>query len=79
MAVAEDRVVDDYAVDRGVVVGFDERVFEEFAVDFAELEGEAAGGGVSCFVLSSEGTSFVVRLEFEIDKLTRVSWDRLDS
>lgn len=41
LAVAEDRVVDDYAIDRVVVVGFDEGVFEGLAVDFAELEGEA--------------------------------------
>jgi hypothetical protein len=41
LSVAEDGVVDDYAVDGGVIVGFDEAVFEEFAVDFAEVEFEA--------------------------------------
>jgi hypothetical protein len=45
LPVAEDGVVDDYAVDGGVVVCVDQGVFEEFAVDFAEVEGEATGGG----------------------------------
>jgi hypothetical protein len=43
LTIAEDGVVDDYAVDGVVVVGVDEGVFEEFAVDFAEVEGEATG------------------------------------
>jgi hypothetical protein len=38
LSTAEDGVVDDYAVDGGVVVRFDEAVFEEFAIDFAEVE-----------------------------------------
>jgi hypothetical protein len=41
LSVAEDGVVDDYAIDGVVVVGVNEGVFEEFAVDFAEVEGEA--------------------------------------
>ena len=42
LAVAEDGVVDDDAVDGGVGVGVDEGVFEELAVDFAQFESEAA-------------------------------------
>jgi hypothetical protein len=41
LPVAEDGVVDHYAVDGGIVVGVDEGVFKEFPVDFAEVEGEA--------------------------------------
>ena len=41
MPVAEDGIVDDYAVDGGVVVRFDKAVLEEFAVDLAEVECEA--------------------------------------
>jgi hypothetical protein len=41
LSVVEDRVVYYYAVDLGVVVGVNEGVFEQFAVDFSELECEA--------------------------------------
>lgn len=41
LAIVEDGVVYYYAVDLGVVVRIYEGVFEEFAVDFSELECEA--------------------------------------
>ena len=41
LAVAEDGVVDYYAVDFVICICVDDCIFEEFAVDFAELEGEA--------------------------------------
>jgi hypothetical protein len=41
LSVAEDGVVDNDAVDGGVVVGVNERVFEGFAIYFSKVEGEA--------------------------------------
>jgi hypothetical protein len=41
LTVPEDGIVDDYAVHGRVVVRVDEGVLEKFAVDFAELKGEA--------------------------------------
>lgn len=41
LSVAEDGVVDDDAVDGGVIVRIDEAVFEELAVYFAQVERKA--------------------------------------
>ena len=41
LAVAEDGVVNDYAVNSRVIVCFDEAVLKKFAIDFAQVKSEA--------------------------------------
>jgi hypothetical protein len=41
LTIAEDGVVDYYAVDRVVVVRIDEGVFKQLAIDFSQVKSEA--------------------------------------
>ena len=41
LSVAEDWIVDNYAIDRGIVIRVNETVFEKFAIDFTEIKSKA--------------------------------------
>jgi hypothetical protein len=72
LAVAEDGVIDNYAVNGRVVVRFNEAVLEKFAIDFAQVKCEATitalVGEVASTQLSTKGTAME---EVSIDQWTR--------